>query len=338
MLKPGFRYAVLLLPFTALAAFEFRPGEVWLDTAGTPIQAHGGGIMVRSNTFYWYGEDRTPGGRTSVSCYSSTNLCDWTHAGVVLTNSSVPAAVIERPKVIFNPRTGKYVMWMHLEQQRGYQYARAGIATSDSPAGPFVFLHTLRPITNDFGYKDDDPDLQKEFGGTYRDMNLFVDDDGRAYVFYASEGNWTMYVVRLNADFTGPEVPAVENRTWARIFVRKMREAPAPFKHQGRYYVITSECTGWRPNEADYAVADNILGPWESKGNPCAGPDAGTTFNAQSTFVLPVRGRPGEFIFMADRWNPGQLSDSRYVWLPFRMKPDGTFTIEWRDRWDLALQ
>jgi hypothetical protein len=108
------RWAFVLPSLAALAGAEFRPGEVWLDTSGTPIQAHGGGILARSNTWYWYGEDRTPGRRPSVSCYASTNLYDWRHAGVVLTNGAVPAAVIERPKVIFNPRTGKYVMWMHL--------------------------------------------------------------------------------------------------------------------------------------------------------------------------------------------------------------------------------
>ena len=58
-------------------------------------------------------------------------------------------------------------------------------------------------------------------GGTFRDMNLFLDDDGQAYVFYASEDNWTMYVVQLNDQFTGPRVPAVENKTWARILSGK---------------------------------------------------------------------------------------------------------------------
>jgi hypothetical protein len=149
-------------------------------------------------------------------------------------------------------------------------------------------------------------------GGTYRDMNLFADDDGKAYTFYASEGNWTMYVVRLNDEYTGPETPMVQDKTWVRILVRKMREAPAPFKYGKRYYLITSACTGWAPNAADYAVADNILGPWESKGNPCTGPEAELTFRSQSTCVLPVMGKPGSFIFMADRWMPRQLSDSRY--------------------------
>ena len=107
-------------------------------------------------------------------------------------------------------------MWMHLEQG-GYRYSRAGIAIAENPAGPFTFLTAIRPITNNFDFKSDDDARQNEFGGTFRDMNVFVDDDGKAYAFYSSEGNWTMYVVRLNDEFTGPEMPAVENKTWARM-------------------------------------------------------------------------------------------------------------------------
>jgi hypothetical protein len=331
-----------LLALSAVSACaEFRPGEVWRDTAGNPIQAHGGGVLVRSNVYYWYGEDRTPGGRGAVACYSSTNLLDWKREGVVLSREALPrvdgrATFVERPKVIFNRRTSKYVLWSHLEQ-RGYRYARAGIGVSDSATGPFTFLHAMRPITNDFGFPEDDGSRQKQQGGTFRDMNLFVDDDGRAYVFYAAEDNYTMYVVRLNEEFTGPDQPVAENRTWARILVRDHREAPAPFKHKGRYYLITSACTGWKPNAADYAVAENILGPWKMHGNPCIVLESQTTFGAQSTFVLPAPGRPGSFIFMADRWNPQNLPDSRFIWLPFTIQTDGTFSIEWRERWSLPV-
>ena len=336
-------FLLLLLSSVAVAATggEFQPGAVWLGTDGNPIQAHGGGILARGDTYYWYGEDRTPGGNGAVACYSSTNLYNWKREGVVLSREALPrvdgrSTFVERPKVIFNPRTGKYVMWAHLEQRR-YQYARAGIAISDSPTGSFSFLNAIRPITNDFEFPADDPNQQKQFGGTFRDMNLFVDDDGRAYVFYASEGNWTMYVVRLNADFTGPETPTAEGKTWARILVRQMREAPAPFKHNGRYYLITSGCTGWDPNAADLATAENVLGPWTSRGNPCTGTNADVTFGTQSTFVLPVRGRPDAFIFMADRWKPQNLPDSRYVWLPLSIDANGRFDIEWRERWDLSV-
>ena len=335
--------ALALLATAARANNAFQPGEIWRDTDGNPIQAHGGGVLLHSNVYYWLGEDRTPGGRGAVACYSSTNLYNWKREGVALSRDVLPrsstarrgGAFVERPKVIYNPQTKKFVMWMHLEQGR-YTYSRAGVATSDSPIGPFNFLHAIRPITNNFNFDTNAPTRQHEFGGTFRDMNVFVDDDGRAYVFYSSEDNWTMYVVRLNADFTGPEEPTVEGKTWSRILVKQMREAPAPFKHDGRYYLITSACTGWKPNEAGYAVAKNILGPWESKGNPCTGPGAKTTFGTQSTFVLPAPRKPGNFIFMADRWKPDDLSDSRYVWLPIVFQRDGAMTIPWKDQWSLT--
>ena len=167
-------------------------------------------------------------------------------------------------------------------------------------------------------------------------MNLFVDTDGHAYVFYSSEDNWTMYVVRLNSDFTGPELPAVENKTWAKVLVRNMREGAAPFKYHGKYYLITSACTGWKPNAADCAVADQILGPYRSLGNPCHGPDAEKTFGAQSTFVLPAPRNSKAFVFMADRWDPANLPDSRYVWLPLGFDSEGTPIVQWQDRWSFS--
>jgi beta-xylosidase len=335
------RLCPAILAFIAANVFggQFRPGEVWRDTSGNPIQAHGGGILAVSNIYYWYGEDRTFTGRGAVACYSSTNLYDWKSEGTALSRDALSQleggrTFVERPKVIFNARTGKFVMWMHAEQ-RGYHYARAGIAIADQPTGPFTFLKAIRPITNDFDFAENDPHGQKEFGGTFRDMNLFLDDDGKAHVFYASEGNWPMYVVRLDDTFTGPATPAIENKTWSRILMHQMREAPAPFKHGNRYYLITSACTGFAPNPADYAVADSILGPYRSQGNPCVGEKAKTTFDSQSTFVLPIAGKPGAFIFMSDRWlRP--LSDSRHIWLPLIVQPDGTSKLEWRDQWDLA--
>lgn len=173
-MRSDFKHAAwlgLLLFRTAVCANpEFRPGEVWLDTSGNPIQAHGGGILIRSNVYFWHGEDRTPAGRGAVACYSSANLYDWKREGVALSREALPrvngrATFVERPKVIFNPRTGKYVMWMHLEQW-GYHYARAGIATSDHPAGPFAFLKAIRPITNDCAFSDDDRNQQKQFSST----------------------------------------------------------------------------------------------------------------------------------------------------------------------------
>ena len=73
---------------------------------------------------------------------------------------------MERPKVIHNDRTGKYVMWFHLELKgKGYKAARVGVAVSDSPTGPFRYLGSMRPN-----------------GNMSRDMTLFKDDNGDAYL------------------------------------------------------------------------------------------------------------------------------------------------------------
>jgi hypothetical protein len=302
----------------------FLPDRQWTDTDGKLIQAHGGGVLKYGNQWWWYGEDRSNGYiAIGASAYVSIDLVHWEHAGVALPRAAYAQAhgdqtICERPKVIYNPRTKKFVLWFHYDRP-GYSDSRAGVAVASRPEGPFQFLGAHRPIES----------------STFRDMNVFVDDDGKAYVFYAGEDNWTMHVVRLNDEWTGPQQPMVEGQTWARVLVRKMREAPAPFKHNGKYYLITSGCTGWNPNPADLAVADNPLGPYISQGNPCVGPRAETTFSTQSTSVFPVPDAPGHFIFMADRWRPEALNDSRYVWLPFQIHHEGT-AITWMDSWTLS--
>jgi len=322
----------------------FEPGKVWRDDAGKPIQAHGGGILLRDGVYYWYGEEKTHGNlnRVGVACYSSRDLLRWKSEGIVLPKDALPEAfrdrgICERPKVIHCPKTGKFVCWMHLDDER-YLTASAGVAVADAPAGPFRFLRHGRPIQYDFGYPGDDRANQKGLGGTYRDMNLFVDDDGKAYVFYASEDNKTMYVVRLDEEFTAAESPPILGKTWARILIDQLREAPAPFKYKDTHYLITSGCTGWGPNAARYATAKHILGPWETHGNPCIGAERDKTFRSQSTFVLPAPGKPaGCYIFMADRWVPEKLGKSTYIWLPFVIRDDGSLVLEFRDRWDLSV-
>jgi hypothetical protein len=298
------------------------PGRQWTDTDGKLIQAHGGGIIVHEGRYYWYGEDRSQGYvAIGVSAYVSSDLVSWKHLGVVLPRKAYDAAhgestICERPKVNYNPTTGKFVMWFHYDRS-GYGDSQAGVAVADRPEGPFGYLGQHRPIAK----------------STFRDMGVFVDDDKGAYVFYAGEDNQTMHVVRLNADWTAAEAPMVEGRTWARIHVRRARESPATFKFKGKYYLLTSGTTGWHPNPADLSVADHVLGPYRSLGNPCVGPDAQTTFRSQNTYILPEPGKPeGHYIYMGDRWKPNALADSRYVWLPFRMQEDHT-TIEWNPIW-----
>lgn len=324
-----------MLSFVQAAAVkhaEFKPGEVWLDTRGAPINAHGGGILYHDKVYYWYGEIKT--GKTwtpecnrswggtrvemmGISCYSSSDLYNWKHEGNVLPavqddpkHELHKSKVLERPKVIYNQSTKKFVLWMHVDSE-DYQLAHAGVAVSDSPKGPFQYVNSFRPD-----------------GAMSRDMTVFKDDDGKAYLFHSSENNATLHISLLTGDYLKPA------GRFERVFEKRFMEAPAVFKHKGRYYFVASDCTGWAPNAARSAVADSIWGPWKELGNPCRGPEAEITYRGQSTYVLPVAGKPGTFIFMGDRWNQHDLENSRYLWLPVQMTDNG-FEVTWHDSWKI---
>jgi hypothetical protein len=159
-----------------------------------------------------------------------------------------------------------------------------------------------------------------------RDMNLFVDEDGTAYHIYSSEENSTLHISRLTDDYLSYV------GQYCRIFSGRYMDGAALFKRKGKYYLFASDCTGWAPNAARSAVADHILGEWKELGNPCMGKDSALTFYSQSTYVLPVQGKNDVFIFMADRWNPKDAIDGRYVWLPIAFEGDKPI-IRWYDKW-----
>jgi len=294
------------------ASAQIVKGQI-KDAAGQPVNAHGAGVLYHNGIYYLFGEIkkgktwlvpgqqwedyRVPAG--GVSCYSSKDLKDWKYEGVALApvkgdpaNDLDTGRIIERPKVIYNEKTKKFVMWMHVDK-KDYSYSQSGVAISDRPAGPYRYLYSIKPNAQ-----------------MSRDMTLFKDDDGKAYLIYSSEQNYTTQVCLLSDDYKRP------TKTYSRVLIGKKREAPALFKSEGKYYLITSACSGWSPNAAMYAVADNPLGPYKEFGNPCKGPGAAVTYEAQSTYVLPVKNKPGSFIFMADRWNKLDLEKSDYLWLP----------------------
>jgi len=350
----------------AQTSVSFHPGEIWPDDKGVHINAHGGGVLLHEGVYYWFGEHKIGGGagnkaEVGVHVYSSRDLYNWKDEGIALPVSDDPTSeiargcILERPKVVFNAKTKRFVMWFHLEfRGKGYSTARAGLAVSDRPTGPFTYVRSVRPNAGRWPVNatalEKSPAaplagepraeaaqagdfLRRDFAGGQmaRDMTVFVDDDGKAYLVHSAEENFTLNIAELTddyLDFTG---------RWARVFPGGWNEAPALFKRGGKYYVITSGCTGWRPNAARSAVADSIWGPWQMLGNPCRGtPEENEiTFDSQSTFVLPVPGGSDAFIFMADRWRPKDAIDGRYVWLPLEWENDRP-VIRWRAKWSLT--
>jgi hypothetical protein len=285
----------------------YHPGQVWLDTDGNPINAHGGGILYHKGIYYWYGEikkgktyapesNKAWGGTRvdveGISCYSSTDLYNWKYEGSVLSavkndplHDLHPSKVVERPKVILNQQTRKFVMWMHIDSP-DYKAARSGVAVCDTPTGRFRYLGSFRPNAGlwpvNVTAQDKQPApgnrLARDFQGGQmaRDMTLFKDEDGKAYHFYSSEDNKTMHISQLSDDYLKP------SGKYARAFVEKELEAAAVFKRNGKYYLIASGCTGWDPNPAHSTVADSIWGPWQELGNPCIGKNAEKTYYAEA--------------------------------------------------------
>jgi beta-xylosidase len=314
-----FSFALCIAMFLRTVAIAQAPGisvdGKLYDTDHHLVNAHGAGVMYHNGVYYLFGEIkkgttwevpnqswedyRVPAG--GISCYSSKDLKHWKYEGVALAsikgqpdNDLDTGRVIERPKVIYNSKTKQFVMWMHIDK-KDYSYSQSGVAISDNPIGPYHYISSVKPN-----------------GQMSRDMTLFKDDDGKAYLIYSSEQNNTMQVCLLSDDYLSP------TKTFSRILVNRRREAPALFKNEGKYYLITSDCSGWSPNAATYAVADNILGPYNENGNPCVGPGANTTFQSQSTYIIKVKGK-NNYLFMADRWNKTDLEKSDYLWLPLNV-------------------
>ena len=131
---------------------QFVNNELWPDDKGVHINAHGGGVLYHGGAYYWFGEHKVAGdagnkAQVGVHCYRSTDLYNWADAGIALPVSADPASdivqgsIIDRPKVIYNAATKKFVMWFHLEMKgRGYSAARAAVAVADQPAGPYTYL------------------------------------------------------------------------------------------------------------------------------------------------------------------------------------------------------
>ncbi|ARS38605.1 glycosyl hydrolase family 43 [Sphingobacteriaceae bacterium GW460-11-11-14-LB5] len=313
---------LLLVSGMVNAQNNFKPGEIWKDQNGKAINAHGGCVINNNGTYYWFGENRTGGKSNGISCYRSTNLYNWERLGLALTLSGLPQAdlndlaqgrKLERPKVIFNKTTKKWVMWAHWEKENGYEAARVVVATSDKVEGPYQLYKTFRPNDHDS-----------------RDMTLFEDHDGTAYHFSATDMNKSINVIRLRPDYL--EGSPTENK----ILIGERAEAPAIFKVGDVYFGLFSGSTGWDPNPGRSAYSWNILGNWSIGSNFAVDQMKELTYQSQSAYVFKVGGKENAFVYYGDRWDAKDLGASRYVWLPISMR-SGYPTVTWHQSWDLSI-
>jgi Glycosyl hydrolases family 43 len=312
-----------LIAASVFAAPEtIRPGEIWLDDRGKHIQAHGGGIIKFGETYYWFGEDRSEDnerGRRYVSCYSSQDLAHWKFRNQVLKLSDPEnfgrGWVLERPKVFYNAKTKKFVMYMHIDgtgpgQRGGYSLARVGVAVCDTVDGDYKYLKSFRPL-----------------GHESRDIGQFIDDDGAAYLIF-EDRPFGFRIAKLSGDYL-----TVKKEV---CLIPAHMEGGALVHYKGLYYVIGSALTGWSPNPNKYATAKSLKGPW-SEFKDIAPPET-NTYGSQSTMMLKVIGtKATTVIFMGDIWKPRAQWDSRYLWMPLEIG-DGKLWLPEPKEWTLDIK
>jgi hypothetical protein len=282
---------------------KILPGALWPDDAGNHVQAHGGGIVKIDDTYYWFGEYRPqdlPRNERAVGCYASKDLARWVFRGKVFTMlaeerpSDLPGTglVLERPKVYHNAKTGKFVMYMHLDSGN-YGAAEVGVAVSDTVDGQYKFLKHFRPL-----------------GKESRDIGQFIDDDGSAYLIFEERPTRGFHIAKLSDDYLTGEKSI--------CFMSNSLEGGAVVKFDGLYYCVGSHLTGWAANPNLYASAKSLAGPWSEFKN--IAPPEVNTYGSQSTMLLRVTGtKATTVLFMGDIWRPNDHWNGRYLWMPLEI-------------------
>ena len=346
----------------------FHPGQEWKDTDGKPIHAHGGSILAADGVYYWYGENKEKtDGRNGiwhwgVRCYRSADLYNWEDCGLIIPPEEEdeqsplhPASMMDRPHILYNRRTRKYVCWLKIMEKNGEQTET--VLTADRITGPYTTVRRgVRPL-----------------GMSAGDFDLAAAPDGKGYYFFERVHSETI-IADLTEDYTG--VTGYYSTHFPHTQPPFVREATAHFSRRGRHYLVTSGTTGYLPNPSEIAVADTWHGPYTVLGDPHPGDESRTSFHSQITSVFKVPGKRDLYIALADRWAPEYMhlryadygewfrlrfreertpeeenrmaelqkllppdsgldtSKARYVWLPFRFEGDMGI-LDWRDEWSL---
>eukprot|EP00401_Gymnodinium_catenatum_P077789 CAMPEP_0117480926 /NCGR_PEP_ID=MMETSP0784-20121206/12639_1 /TAXON_ID=39447 /ORGANISM="" /LENGTH=341 /DNA_ID=CAMNT_0005275373 /DNA_START=42 /DNA_END=1065 /DNA_ORIENTATION=+ len=307
-----------------------RSDTHWLDVNGDRIEAHAAGMLESpiDGRWYWYGESKKTDAILDhhVNCYSAKTIAGpWRFEGRVFQQTQIKQPdtsgpfIIERPKVLYNALTRKFVMWFHLD--------KGGVPPRRRRTG------------FDAGWAFRVRDGMKPDGISSLDMSLFLDPvDGEAYFVRSCDNNFTG-ISRLTPDYLNSS---------GMISAHSVFEGMALFRHRnGTYYMITSHLSGWSPNPLMLfrAAGKTLDDPqWVNMGNPTG---SSTSFNSQPTYVVEYTPAVGEpfFVYMADDWihcpnadgSEGPLINACYIWLPIRFPdgPEGNITIPWQAEWDL---
>ena len=214
-----------------------QPGQPWLDTNGVHINAHGFSVLDFGGRTYWYGAHKIEGktenekNEAGIRCYVSDDLINWQDQGLVLSVFApdahpdlAGAFILDRPKVIYNEATKKFVLYFKLYPPKekggksGKDYAWVGVATSATPTGPFEYKGYFLGNHSEFGTGD---------------FAIFTDTDGAIYHIAVRKPDKALVYGRLSNDGLKPvgEYKVLEGVTIG-------TEAPAFFRRGDKVYLI----------------------------------------------------------------------------------------------------
>ena len=290
-----------------------RNGALWKDDRGEVVQAHGAGFLQVGDTWYMIGEDRNNTWNPDVNMYSTKDFVNWKFERKIIRNGSTHPSLgngrfIERPKLMYCRKTGKYVVWCHWEQGN-YGASEAAVFYCDSVNGDYKFHWAGRPL-----------------GVKSRDCNVFVDDDGTAYFISTIEENQHLGLFRLSDDY----LSAVE---YTELFKWQSREAPAIVREGDTYFMMFSACSGWDPNQASFSWSKSLTSGWSSRtniGNSVA-------YDTQAASILTIKGSEGtSYVYVGDRWQDPGLAESKTILFPISFK-NNTITFNYVPRFDMNL-
>jgi len=193
--------------------------------------------------------------------YSTDDMANWQDPGVILSLGKIPWAKAHLWAPDCNCKNGTYYLYFPADADGRYHF-KIGVATSQSPAGPFVA--EPKPIVGVDGI----------------DPSIFLDDDGTPYLIWAAGGPM---LCRLK-----PDMKTLDGTPTRLTGCDKFFEGPWLFKRQALYYLTYpaflkgGSGDGGSGQNYDYAVAKSLFGPYAYKGTfTRSGPGAGNIHGSQ---------------------------------------------------------
>jgi hypothetical protein len=305
------------------------PGIAFMDTAGAPVNAHGGGIIKVCDTFYLHGEffssSTTDNNFNGFSMYSSKDLATWKNEGIILPQQESgelgPKRKGERPHIIRCPSSGEFVLYAHAADTTYQADKEVVYATCPTVNGKYTYKGPLKNASGAIA--------------AHSDMTALTDGDD-AYV--VTEGGWIYTLTDDCHGWASAKQYGVVNG------MSKGIEAPTVFKAAGTYYWIGSDKTGWRANDDFYSTAPALSGPWTYRGY--LAPSGKLTWMTQSTWVMPVVGRESTtYVYWGDHWfgnqdtsAPGKHNNlATYVFQPLVFDGAAISLPSYQVRWKLDV-